>query len=97
MYLLYLMYGQCYPKNVVYACIVTTHHETIDLKHRSSYFGLDPLATLNAILLHKQIYTLHTVTSSGMGEWIPLLIRTAFHNLRLTTVVQKYLYVHRKH
>jgi len=37
------IYGQRSSKNVVYAAIVTTLHEMIDLKHRPLYFRFDPL------------------------------------------------------
>jgi len=41
------MYGQIYPKNVIYAAILSTLHEMNDLKHRSSYFRSDPLIVLS--------------------------------------------------
>jgi len=43
MYLLYRIYGPHTTKIVVYASIVTTLHEIIDLKHRSPWIRLYPL------------------------------------------------------
>jgi len=58
MYLPYRIYGPHTTKYVVYAAIVTALHETIDLKHRSPHFRLDPLLKIRGkAVYHNKIVT----------------------------------------